>query len=559
MTSSAPRNPILNPSGNAPRQVSTCIYKSKCTATNGKKRKVTVNGNEYRMLLSADMNDNNFAQVLSLQNITNNTVLGKTDAEFTKVMATNSAKNGYIAAIDSMAQAADESKRIPELKQALDRVGFGNLLQLDASGRPIQNLKRFAGSLADPATPFYGDQLVNSLLGSTPIPIGSRAKTTAQLNTTEVEDAPATPIPAAKADKIVNLSYPVDALYSNSEDGAIKEGNDYIRIERFTYKPPQADFLNSPNNAIGNVLAGGLKRGSNLSKFIGLVKLPIPNDLNVSNGVDWGGANANPVEAAAFFAARNKIKETLNSPNNAIQNILSAIATGVGGLKSLTQVSTKNVNAQTALSAAIAKFALSTVNINVDPAQFITRETGQTLNPNLELLFAGPKLRNFAFRFDFAPNSESDASAARKIQRFFREGMLPQATTPVGGSGGSGPEDALFLGSPDVFRVSYFNGDRRIRGLPIHKICALTQCAINFTDQGVYQSYHDSKAGSQPVRSQMILSFTELTPIFREDYTGDGPDNKQLFGAQDARRSTSSGIKGPLMGENDITEEDIGF
>ena len=161
MTSSAPRNPILNPSGNAPRQVSTCIYPSKCTATNGKKRKVTVNGNEYRMLLSADMNDNDFASVLSLQNITNNTVLGKTDAEFTKVMATNSAKNGYIAAIDSMAQAASVSDppRITQLKEALDRVGKGNLLQLDASGKPTQNLKRFAGSLADPATPFYGDQL----------------------------------------------------------------------------------------------------------------------------------------------------------------------------------------------------------------------------------------------------------------------------------------------------------------------------------------------------------------------------------------------------------------
>ena len=555
MTTSAPRNPIRNPSSNVPVQRPSCIYPSKCTATNGAQR-ITVDNNEYRMLLSADMNDNNFAQVLSLQNKTTGQNLGKTDAEFTKVMATNSAKNGYIAAIDSMAEAADVSKRVPELKKALDKVGQGHLLQLDVSGRPIENLRRFARSLSDPAVPPYGDQLVNSLLGSSPIPIGSRAQTSAQLATVESEDAPATPIPSAKDDKIVNLSYPVDALYSSSEDGAIKEGNDYIRIERFTYKPPQQDQLSGANNPIDNVLSAGLTRNSNLSKFIGIVKLPIPNDLNVSNGVDWGGATANPVEAAAFFGANKIIKEGLSKPNNALSTILSAVATGVGGLNALAQATGRTANAQTALSAAIAKFALSQVNINVDPAQFITRETGQTLNPNLELLFAGPKLRNFAFRFDFAPNSESDASAARKIQRFFREGMLPQATTAA--PGGTS-EDALFLGSPDVFRVSYFNGDKRIRGLPIHKICALTQCAINFTDQGVYQSYHDSKAGSQPVRSQMILSFTELTPIFREDYTGDGPDNKQLFGAQDIRRSTSSGIKGPLMGENDITEEDIGF
>jgi len=552
-----PRNPILNPSSNVPAQVPSCIYPGKCTATNGRRRPIIVDGNNYRMLLNANMDDSNFAQVLSLQNQTSGENLGVDLPEFKKVMATNSAKNGYIAAIDSMAFAANESKRVSQLKEGLERVGLGSLLQLDSTGKPTQNLKRFAGSLADPPDPGYGDQLITGLLGSNPIPVASTAKTSGQLNVTESEDAPATPIPSAENAKIINLSYPVDALYSSSESGAIKEGNDYIRIERFTYLPPQKDFLSSPNNPIENVLVGGLKRNSNLSKFIGLVKLPIPNDLNVSNGVDWGGASANAIEAAAFFSARNIIKSGMNN-GNALKTIVESVATGVGGLTALAKATGRSSNAQTALSAAIAKFALSQVNINVDPAQFITRETGQTLNPNLELLFSGPKLRNFAFRFDFAPNSETDASAARKIQRFFREGMLPQATTASPGPN-SGPEDSLFLGSPDVFRVSYFNGDRRIRGLPIHKICALTQCAINFTDQGVYQSYHDSKAGSQPVRSQMILSFTELTPIFREDYTGDGPDAKQLFGAQDARRSTSSGIKGPLMGDNDITEEDIGF
>jgi hypothetical protein len=51
-----------------------------------------------------------------------------------------------------------------------------------------------------------------------------------------------------------------------------------------------------------------------------------------------------------------------------------------------------------------------------------------------------------------------------------------------------------------------------------YKICALTACEVNFTPEGVYQSYDDERAISQPVRTNMTLSFTELTPIFESDY-----------------------------------------
>lgn len=555
-------NTVTNPSSNAPKQVPTCFSPRQCMVSNNKGGLPVQNGKETKILVNADSAHPDFGSILSMQRIQKDSLgniipsgyqnLGKDSAEFKSLLTTAEVSLGYIKAIDSMAKAADVQNRVPELKTALDRIGKGNLLQLDAaSGRPIDNLKRFAGNLPD-------HQYDAALLAKFPsllangAPVSPNAKTAAGLLAVELEDADDTVVIESKTDKIVNLSYPVDALYSSSSEDGITPGNDYIRIERFEYKPPQAD---TTKNNINAVINGGMKRGTNLKKFIGLVKLPIPNDLNVSNGVDWGGATANPLEAATFFQAREKISAAGGS---GLQMMIEAVTGGFGALSAISKAATSGGNAQTALSAAIAKFALSKVGINVDPAQFITRETGQTLNPNLELLFSGPKLRNFAFRFDFAPNSEQDASESRKIQRFFREGMLPQAST----AGESGVEDTLFLGSPDVFRISYFNGATRIRGLPIHKICALTQCAINFTDQGVYQSYHDQLAGSSPVRSQMILSFTELTPLFREDYTGDGPDgSKKLFGAVDAAVSAGNNgeIKGPLMGENKINEEDIGF
>ena len=80
-------------------------------------------------------------------------------------------------------------------------------------------------------------------------------------------------------------------------------------------------------------------------------------------------------------------------------------------------------------------------------------------------------------------------------------------------------ENRIFLGSPNIFRIRYrTNEGQRIKGLPVHKICALTTCEINYAPDGVYQSYEDASAGSSPVRTIMNLNFTELTPIFRNDY-----------------------------------------
>ena len=94
--------------------------------------------------------------------------------------------------------------------------------------------------------------------------------------------------------------------------------------------------------------------------------------------------------------------------------------------------------------------------------------------------------------------------------RVFRQGMQPtgyagrQSGQRIGATN-------IFIGAPRVFRIGYFNGSNRIRGLPIHKICALTQVSTNFTPENVYQSYADSRAVSNPVRSTMELAFTELT------------------------------------------------
>jgi hypothetical protein len=161
------------------------------------------------------------------------------------------------------------------------------------------------------------------------------------------------------------------------------------------------------------------------------------------------------------------------------------------------------------------------------------------INPNLELLFSSPKLRTFSFVFQFAPDDSDDAKEARSIQRFFKQGMLPSNANDKG--------EKLYLGSPNVFRLCYKNSGKRIKGLNIFKICALTACEIDFTPENVYQAYDDASSVSMPVRSNMSLTFTELTPIFSNDYDEDSEDPSIL----------DLGLN--VTGDNAITDDDIGF
>ena len=356
----------------------------------------------------------------------------------------------------------------------------------------------------------------------------------------------------------MTLWYPKDALYET--------GQDYLFIEGFEYGPPQAkneigkrsestknwyggekkgSYLEGAKQHSGNTAISGLSRGTNLRKPKGSVKLPIPNGLNVSTGVGWGQGNANAVEAGAFFQAFGSAQDLITGNKNVAEIIQDNFQAAGGLLDGLKADSKKEGGGQASmvLSAVLAKAALSKMNINVDPAQFITRSTGNAINPNLELLFSGPKLRNFTFSFMFAPHDDDEATMVRRIIRWFRQGMAPKNDIDS--------ESTIYLGSPNVYRLKYMNSGRRIKGLNIFKICALTGCELDFAPSKTYQSYEDGKAVSMPPMIGMALSFTELTPIFSNDY-------EDLPRGLIADGNVSTGDLG-LLGKDSISTEDIGF
>ena len=148
---------------------------------------------------------------------------------------------------------------------------------------------------------------------------------------------------------------------------------------------------------------------------------------------------------------------------------------------------------------------------NVSVNQLLARESGEILNPNMELLFNGPTLRSFRFSFKMTPRSSAEAEQIKLIIRSFKRNMAPKTAAAANKSGSRGN---FFLKSPNIFELRYRSGNQDHPFLHKFKQCFLTDVSVNYTGEGVYATYEDAT----PVSMILDLSFKELEPVYDVDY-----------------------------------------
>jgi len=231
---------------------------------------------------------------------------------------------------------------------------------------------------------------------------------------------------------------------------------------------------------------GTLSAGERTSdrKSIGRVVLPIPAGINDQNQVNWQSGSMNAGQMAVASLALTGITEGLTSMGEKTADILGNIGGNEGDVKK-------------ALASTIAGAATG------DSKALMQRATGQVMNPNMELLFNGPELRQFSFAFNFTARSASEGRTILRILRFFKQGMSPIKST-----------SNLFLKSPHTFKLEYKNGNREHKALNRFKECALTSCQLQYTPDGNYSTFEDGIM----TKYQMTLAFGELEPVFNSDY-----------------------------------------
>ena len=269
-----------------------------------------------------------------------------------------------------------------------------------------------------------------------------------------------------------NLRYPVNID---------KTKQDIIKFDMHEYVP---------STIVGGEKQIGFSRGE-LGSPIGSVVLPIPSGISDQNKADWGSSSMTALDVAKVDIAKTAIFDGLSQGVDKFSSYIDKIKKNPGATADAVG---------TSLAAAAA---------GVQGQELLSRTTGQVLNPNMELLFKGPSLRPFSFKFKLSPRDKDEANEVIKIMRFFKQGGAPIRS-----------KSNLFLKSPHIFRIKYVkmgeNGELH-RGLNAFKTCALQSFGVNYTPTGNYATYSDGVMVSYDI----TMSFSEITPIFNDDYDMD--------------------------------------
>lgn len=275
-----------------------------------------------------------------------------------------------------------------------------------------------------------------------------------------------------------NLRYPFERMESTQ---------DYIQFSIIEYK--RAGRTGGPvGTGQANQGTGVFKKALN-ANILGTVTLPVPSQIGDNNGADYGSGNLNFLQEAGLGVASDVIagnQEGLRSAGARIKNLIGTISG----------------NSNNLVNNFFANQAVGAFGGNLDFNQLLARSSGVIINPNMELLFTGPKLRSFTFAFKFTPRFSDEAEEVRQIIRAFKKHSSPRS-------------NGIFLKTPEIFQIRYLGQGSRNHGfLNRFKLCALTNMTVNYTGDGVYATYSDGT----PVSMIMTLTFNELTPVYAEDY-----------------------------------------
>ena len=327
------------------------------------------------------------------------------------------------------------------------------------------------------------------------------------------------------------LQYPIDL------DTDIQ---DYFEIQVFKYRPagslPRIDSSNQGSNPAGafqpsgsyssNSNRRGNRQNFRLQDLQSTIQLPMPPSIKDNNSVDFAGGSMSGFAAQIFGPAVNKFLSGEAVPETEDKNLLQSIrsrASGIllgtvdlaketlgAGFGALRNKEFRRVTQLNAIAQAVAA-----LGVNIDVNQAITRTSGAVRNPNLELLFKGPALRNFSFTIRLTPRDPDEAKRIRMIIRVLKQHSAVKRNANLFGDAET---SNFLLGTPDVFKLRYIKArtQRDIKGLNKFKTCALTSVSVDYTGEvGRFAAYEED---SQPVTTIISLAFTELTPLYDEDY-----------------------------------------
>ena len=289
-------------------------------------------------------------------------------------------------------------------------------------------------------------------------------------------------------------------------------GNYYYPADLSSNKQDRVKFTMgySEGTKIDATVESGIKSfQKRISSISGSVTLPIVTGVSDQSSVDWKGAELNPLQAFAAAGALDLFNTAKGEKN--VKQIGAKAADIITGAKQ----GLVDSGLGDAINVWLAQKAVGAQNL-------LSRTTGAIVNPNLEMLFNAPQLRNFGFTFLLSPRDADEADQVRRIIRFFKQGMSVKTTN-----------SNVFLKAPNIFDIKYLTynseGDPIIHpSINIIKKCALLSMDVQYTPNGTYMTYEDPYRTMQAY--QLTMQFGELDPVYDNDYEDLDNNNDTVIG-----------------------------
>ena len=323
--------------------------------------------------------------------------------------------------------------------------------------------------------------------------------------------------------------------YARNEDSGVQSSVQGSRPARVDYQDVNltigdrfANVFRKEEDRVQKVELQKVVEGDSMlgNQLEGSVMLPMPKVVD-TNGCEWGESEVNIFGLAALGTIEQGgklIRRGLFGNPSAEKLGQTEALSGVEkeDIKAAQEITRKAQSGKTGIfknikpggSALLNAFAAeATARVtgqSISQDQILARTSGRVLNPNAELLFQGPVLRDFNFDFLMIARSQKEGKEIRKIIRWFKSGMAPKFNS------------STFLKTPDIFTLEYKNGvgDGDILKT-VNRFSpgglALRTIAVDYAPSGYWAAYKDS----QPVAVKMSLNFAELRPIYSQDQNQD--------------------------------------
>jgi len=286
-----------------------------------------------------------------------------------------------------------------------------------------------------------------------------------------------------------NLRYPQERIGSDT---------DWVLFNFYKYKAPFSNQVatNTSNDAL---LSDYNSSVTSLGEHKGTIQLYMPEDIEAQYGANWQDMDLS-------LAART-----------ALGMFGKASAGNIGGagkeaLQSMTTMTENAISKGTVVATAIGEILGQTNFGSLTTNDVFAASTGQILNPNTEVLYRGPKMRNFSLSFKMAPRNLKEAQTIKSIIQKFKVGTLPKF--------GAVSEDksASFVSVPDIVDVTFMRGGAPSEWVSQFKPSVITDFNVSYTPDGAWARLPDGS----PVATTIRISFQETKMVYGDEIRDSG-------------------------------------